>query len=285
MIYKSYEDLSGTIRRNLWKIPDDIDLIVGVPRSGMIAALMVAEILNRRCADLDAFAEGRVMSCGDRMEGAEGQEIRKVLVIDDTVNTGRSIKRARKSLAHLQERFTIIYGCVYARGKDAKNMVDLFLEDIFVGKERWYLYEWNILHHNENKTSRMMWDIDGLMCLEPPSEKNTESYEAYIREAVPMVLPTATVGAIVTYRLEKYRPQTEEWLARSGVRFKRLRMFDAPDRETRRYLSSPGKYKAAVYNAAHWAMLFVESDPHQAEMIHSITRKPVYCYENGKMYY
>lgn len=285
MIYKSYEDLSGTIRRNLWKIPQDVDLIVGVPRSGMIAALMVAEITNRRCADLDAFAEGRVMSCGDRMEGAEGQEIRKVLVIDDTVNTGRSIKRARKSLEHLGDRYDIIYGCVYARGRFAKEYADLWLEDIFSEKERWYLYEWNMLHHNENKTSRMMWDIDGLMCLEPPSEKNTGDYEAYIRHAVPMVLPTATVGAVVTYRLEKYREQTEEWLQSNGVTFRELVMFDAPDRLSRRAMSSPGKYKAAVYKAARWALLFVESDPHQAEMIHDITGKPVYCYEDGRMYF
>ena len=42
MIYKSYQDLSCTIRRMLWKIPSDVGLVVGVPRSGMIAALMVA---------------------------------------------------------------------------------------------------------------------------------------------------------------------------------------------------------------------------------------------------
>ena len=66
MIYKSYQDLSDAIRRNLWKIPQDVDIIVGIPRSGMIAALMVAELLGRRCASLDDFLDGNIMSCGDR---------------------------------------------------------------------------------------------------------------------------------------------------------------------------------------------------------------------------
>lgn len=52
MTYTTYEDLSNCIRRNVWKVPADVDLIVGVPRSGMIPALMLAELMNKRCADL-----------------------------------------------------------------------------------------------------------------------------------------------------------------------------------------------------------------------------------------
>ena len=68
MVYRSYEDLSSCLRRNLWKVPQDIDLIVGVPRSGMIPALMLAELMNKRCADIDAFIEEREMSCGGRQK-------------------------------------------------------------------------------------------------------------------------------------------------------------------------------------------------------------------------
>lgn len=90
MTYKSYEDLSDCIRRNAWKIPQDVDLIVGVPRSGMIPALMLAELLNKRRADLDAFIEGREMSCGGRQRlMRETVRTKKVLVLDWRYENGR----------------------------------------------------------------------------------------------------------------------------------------------------------------------------------------------------
>ena len=104
MIYVSYEDIANTIRKNLWKIPEDIDLIVGIPRSGMIPALMIAEFLNKRVTDLDSFIEGRVMSCGRKgnylRPGKEG----KVLVIDDTVYSGHALEEVKERLKDLEEK-------------------------------------------------------------------------------------------------------------------------------------------------------------------------------------
>jgi uncharacterized HAD superfamily protein len=54
-----------------------------------------------------------------------------------------------------------------------------------------------------------MWDMDGIICKDPPDDKNTEEYEKYISEAIPMIIPTTPIGAICTYRLEKYRDITK----------------------------------------------------------------------------
>ena len=161
MVYRSYEDLSNCIRRNLWKVPQDIDLIVGVPRSGMIPALMLAELMNIRCADIDAFAEGREMSCGGRQKLMASQALKedgkkKVLVLDDTVLAGSAMRKARERLAPLEEMCDIIYGCVYAEGKNAKEMVDLWLEDIWQPGEKVWLYEWNV------PRQRQLYQICGL---------------------------------------------------------------------------------------------------------------------------
>ena len=94
MIYTSYEDLASTIRRNIWKVPADVELIVGVPRSGMICALMVAEFINKPVADLESFIDGRVWRTGRR--GRAKDEYRKVLIIDDTVYAGNAIKNAKE---------------------------------------------------------------------------------------------------------------------------------------------------------------------------------------------
>jgi len=284
MIYTSYEDLSDVVRQNAWKIPADVDLIVGVPRSGMIPALMLAELLNKRCADLDAFIEGREMSCGNRQQFMSAGKTEKVLVIDDTLYSGAAMRKTRERLAPLEDKYKILYACVYAEGKKAKNAVDIYLYDIWRPGEKMWLYEWNVLHHYPKKTEVSMWDVDGLVCKNPPDDRNTSAYEAYLPNAIPIIVPTTKVGAFVTYRLEKYRGVTEEWLKNHGIEYGELVMFNAPDRDTRNGTMSPAKYKARLYKAATWAQIFYESDADQAERIFQRTGKPVFCYENGKMY-
>lgn len=284
MVYTSYNDMVNSLRRNLWKVPADIDLIVGVPRSGMIPALMLAELLNKRCTDLDSFIGDHIMSCGGRGRFIGRGTPNKVLILDDTVFSGRSMLRVREKLGHLHSRYNFIFGCVYAEGRDAKRMVDLYFEDNYREGETLWLYEWNILHHYEGNSIRFMFDIDGLLCKEPPDERNTREYESYLPNAVPMIVPTTKVGAIVTYRLDKYREVTEEWLSRHGINYGQLIMYNAADYEARKAKEIPALYKSRIYMGASWAVLFLESNAGQAEEIHSVTKKPVFCYENGRMY-
>ena len=42
----SYSDLHSIIQQNLWKIPQDIDLVIGIPRSGLMPASHIATSLN-----------------------------------------------------------------------------------------------------------------------------------------------------------------------------------------------------------------------------------------------
>ena len=284
MIYTSYQELADCIRRNVWKVPEDVDLIVGVPRSGMIPALMLAELLNKRCADLDSFIEGRVMSCGGRESLMRRGTGNKVLVIDDTVYAGSAMREVRERLAPLQGRYDIIFGCVYAEGRNAKQKVDIFFHEIYQPGEKNWLYEWNVLHHYSKKTESAMWDIDGLLCKDPPDDRDQAAYEQYLPDAIPMVIPTTKIGALVTYRLERYRAVTEEWLYRHGIEYGQLLMFPSNDREERNHTQSPAKYKSRLYDAATWAKVFYESEARQAERIHRLTSKPVFCYENGQMY-
>ena len=179
-------------------------------------------------------------------------------------------------------RKDVLFGCVYAEGKDAKSKVDLWLVDNYnPNEELWHLYEWNILHHGRRLSERSMWDIDGLMCKEPPDERDTKAYEEYIANAVPMVIPTTTLGAVVTYRLEKYRDVTEKWLQSQGVQYGQLIM---PQYCMERSHGDSAKYKGAIYRDADWARLFVESNSTQALIISQIAEKQVYCYKNGYMY-
>lgn len=284
MTYTSYEDLADTIRKNLWKIPEDIDIIVGVPRSGMIAAYMVAEFLNKRVTDLDSFIEGNPISCGGRGDFLRHGAVGRVLVLDDTVFNGTSMQNVRDRLANIAQAYDITYACVYAEGRDAKSKVDIWMEDNYNPNEFYcHLYEWNILHHGDEMSGHCLYDLDGVLCKEPPDERDTKAYEEYISNAIPMAIPSTKIGGIVTYRLEKYRKQTEEWLKKAGVDYGCLIMFDAPTYEQRAQMESPSSYKARIYKTTPWAWLFVESDINQAEHISRLSGKPTFCYENGRM--
>lgn len=292
MIYTTYQDLSDCIRRNAWKVPADIDLIVGVPRSGMIPALMLAELLNKQCADLDAFLNGHIMSYGVRGNLSQNHvryaaampQQKKVLVIDDTVWAGNAINQARERLSSLAGQYDFIFCCVYAESENAKQMVDLYFEDTYRPGEKILFKEWNVLHLPQRRTKVSMWDIDGLLCKDPPDDSDTAAYEQYLPNAIPLIIPTTKIGALVTYRLERYRAVTEEWLHRHGIEYGQLVMFPSNDREERNHTQSPSRFKARQYAAATWAQVFYESETRQAERIYLLSSKPVFCYENGQMY-
>ena len=87
------------IRRNLWKIPHDIDLVVGVPRSGMLPASMIALYLNTKFTDLDSFVNGHIYNTGwTRADFLKKSDIHKVLVVDDSIYSGKSIEDVKEKL-------------------------------------------------------------------------------------------------------------------------------------------------------------------------------------------
>ena len=100
MNYRSVNDLDSIIVENLHCIPDDIDLIVGIPRSGMLAASLLALHLNLPLTDIDGFIEGRLMGSGLQRKCIKRNitslhEARRALIVDDSLLTGAEMKRAR----------------------------------------------------------------------------------------------------------------------------------------------------------------------------------------------
>lgn len=53
--YRSIVDMNNIIVKNLQKLPHDIDLVVGIPRSGMLPANLIALYLNKPFTDIDSF--------------------------------------------------------------------------------------------------------------------------------------------------------------------------------------------------------------------------------------
>jgi uncharacterized HAD superfamily protein len=131
---------------------------------------------------------------------------------------------------------------------------------------------------NHTILEKSCFDIDGVLCVDPSSEQNDDGpkYREFILNAKPLFIPGATIGALVTSRLEKYRPETEEWLKKNNIRYKELYMLDLPDMAARQKANSHGSFKASVYKSNAFK-LFVESEPRQAAEINRLTGKPVLC--------
>ena len=287
MTYITINDLSNTIRNNLYKIPHDVDVVVGIPRSGMIPASIISEYLNVPLIDLYSFADGNTDGCGGGRHKTFGKKSRsgKILVVDDTVWSGGSKKEAKELLKKYSDMSQFIYMVPYLEGPSYSD-IDIFLEDVRLythGFRTCVIYEWNIFNHYV--TGNYMFDMDGVLCVDPMDERKKEEYEKYIQNAIPLITPTSPIGSIVTYRLEKYRDVTEKWLKDNNIKYKNLVMFDASSWEDRNSSGiSPAQYKGKIYANDRIATCFIESDRVQAEQIHMLTGKPVYCYSNNILY-
>ncbi|RYF11326.1 MAG: phosphoribosyltransferase, partial [Oxalobacteraceae bacterium] len=177
--YRSFVDLSQTVQNNLYRIPRDVDLVVGIPRSGLLPANMLALALNLPLADIDGFAEGRTLSAGHtRRRDLFDQSIdtfRRILVVDDSVRTGDSMREARQKLAHLPNQDRFLFCAIYA-DEDTHPDADLVMESVPTPR----VFQWNFLHRQI--AGQSCFDIDGVLCVDPTSDENDdgERYRAFL---------------------------------------------------------------------------------------------------------
>ena len=275
MRYVTTAYLSDLIRRNLSKIPHDVDLVVGVPRSGMLPASMIALALNKRLTDVNSFVEGRVFDAGYRGSLQNWTTIKKVLVVDDSVNSGMAMTKTKNLLANISADYEITYMAVIASTVGIPY-VDLYLE--LIDDDR--IFEWNLFHHAFMEHACL--DIDGVLNVDPQVDDDGPIYKDFLKNAKPLHLPTVEVNTLISCRLEKYCQETEEWLREHNVRYKNLVMLDFPDKQTRVQWGKHGEYKADYY-AQSPCILFIESSLRQAQIIADKTHKPVICMETNTL--
>lgn len=268
MNFKNYRDLVNDITEWAQRLPS-YDLVVGVPRSGSVPASILALQRNCRTVGLPGFLADKVMGgYRDRVK-----EIKRVLVLEDSWLSGKSLLAAREAVeaAGLHKKYEIDYGAVYA-----SKPISYWHHSVV---EMPRIFEWNWQHHYWLQFACM--DIDGVLCNDPTRAENDDGrrYTVFLRNAVPRYLPSVPVHTLVTSRLEKWRPQTEAWLRRHGVQYKRLVMLDQTNPKGRAHVF----HKAQAYKASGLD-LFIESSDWQAKGIAKDCKKPVLCTDTMRMY-
>jgi uncharacterized HAD superfamily protein len=278
MKLKTMQDMEKCIFNNLYKIPKSVDLIVGIPRSGMLAATLISLYLNLPLIDSDSIMYSeKTYSSGMRLDykNIDIKNCKHLLVVDDSILTGKQLRKIKESFQYFNKEIT--YLAIYGLPNKVNNF---YFEELPLPR----CFSWNIFHHLKH-LSKVCMDIDGVLCLDPTSEQNDdgEKYKEFITNAKVLIKPQVAINNLVTCRLEKYRGLTEKWLSENNILYNNLYMMNVPDKITRQKLGEYGKFKARIYQEVD-DILFIESNIKQAVEIHNLTKKAVFCISNYSFY-
>ncbi|MSS10793.1 phosphoribosyltransferase [Clostridium sp. WB02_MRS01] len=281
MNFRTVADMNACINKYIGKVPHDVDLIVGIPRSGMLVASLLGLYLNLPIVDLHTFLDGKVYQTGTTRKQKKWigsvDEAKHILVVDDSISTGEAMKNAKSALQKLSLRCKITYSVIYAV-PTAASLVDFYFE--ICNHPR--IFEWNYMHAWTLEYACV--DIDGVLCEDPGIQEalSKYKYEEFIANAAPKLLPTKKVGYLVTSRKEQYRQATEAWLEKNNVEYNNLVML--PEKKASDVMGNVeyGAYKAEIYKKTN-CFLFIESNYEQAVKICELSGRQVFCVENHQL--
>lgn len=273
MHVRSIADLNRAIQANLHRLDRaKYDAVVGIPRSGMIPAAIIATQLQLPLADAESFARGVVYGRSGRIATAPA----RVLLVDDTSNKGGAMKAAVARIAHRASEITrfAVFGPYQVA--EPERIIDMFCE-IVPGPRA---FEWNMTKHA--RLPKWGFDFDGVLCRDPTKQENDDGplYGKFLLGAEPLFLPTRPIGHIVTGRLEKYRGECQAWLKRYGIQYSQLHMAPFHSKAERmdamKFAGGRGGWKAGIARETG-VELFVESCPKQAAIIAREAGIPTWC--------
>ena len=203
MNYRNIDDLNHCILQHLSILPRDFDLIVGVPRSGMFPANLLALYLNLPVTDIDSFRNGHIYQTGERGKTFNMNNIHNVLVVDDSIATGKAMKKCRELLKDIEHLYNIQYCVIYAVPLHSHS-VDYFFEIVDYPR----FFQWNIMNHSILQKTCM--DIDGVLCADPTPEENDdgEKYRHFLLNAPPLFIPNGRIATPPSKPKNTVHPQT-----------------------------------------------------------------------------
>lgn len=263
--FRNYSQLYEDIYTNYKNIKERYDIIVGIPRSGMIPACILGYLLNIEVMSIDEFISTHVSNPKFNLN---------ILLVDDSINSGHSLTRVKDKLSIYKKVSTL---AIYA-SPTSLDKVDYYF--CLLPQPR--VFEWNFLNHIF--CSSWAYDIDGVLCKDPLPFQNDDgkAYREFILNAEPLFIPNHKIGVLATARLEKYRPETECWLKKHNIKYDHLLMLDLPSKEERQKLKAHTIPKIEAINRQD-INAFVESSYMEAQIIAKNTNKPVICTETFEL--
>lgn len=276
--YVSYAELVRDCHELARRLPP-VRAIAGIPRSGLVPASILALELNVPMVSLESLCDSDSPPVIPLPRRGYGRRVGDgiILIVDDTCASGRQIRA-------LQERI---------RGPVPVEFAAIYVEDRpTIAADHFHsklppfaqFYEWTMFHDDNNR--RILTDMDGVLCEDwqgGDEQERLGEYEEFLAQVRPRRIPSMPLKGIVTNRLERHRPETEAWLQRHGIRYESLVMSPHATFAARDKADDGAQRKAAAYLADPSALLFVESDEHQARQIAQLTGRPVLAVDRNRL--
>lgn len=274
MLTRDLNHLNQLIVDNIPRIRQiPFDVVVHLPRSGTIPASLLATYIKAPFCSVEEFCRGII-----NKRKAEYKTLNRILLVDDSIRTAKQMLKNIQKIKLARPGTEIYTMAVYSTRFPREYEPTIFLEE---HSEVMYIYPWFMW-----KTERIEHcavDMDGVLCRDctPEEDDDGEKYLNFIKTAELKFKTDFEIGAIVTSRLEKYRPETLSWLSKHGIRCKRLIMGPWSSNEDRHGKQS--HYKAREYERSG-LQLFIESSEKESKGIATITGKPVWCIDTSRIY-
>jgi adenine/guanine phosphoribosyltransferase-like PRPP-binding protein len=196
--FVTLDELAVWTRALRARLPSRIDVVIGIPRSGLIPASMIATSLGCPLTTPDLFAEGRFWT-SRLLEPPSPDSIRSILLVDDSIDRGSSLEAARRRIEAADGDHRITTLAVVAHHPDAQRLVDLH----HCVLPHPTLFEWNLMH-----------------------AKTMTTLSASLRGVLdrPDGVPRYTIDRVLAEGSEADRDATVAWLHERGVRYETLVM-------------------------------------------------------------
>lgn len=254
-------------------LPHHYTAIVGTPRSGMIAAAFIA---TRRNLPLLTFTpDGVALAPSSRRRIHTYLPGGPYLLVDDDLWSGQTLAEHAAQIDQPHDTAT-----VYTFAHTAKPPTHTYRT--IAGP---WLTEWKAFNYSPWLNAEFDTDFDGILSFDCPIPDDDDGprYAHFLKHARPnFFFRPHTIPAIITARLEKYRPETLAWLKQTGQRVEQLIMGPWP-RHTDRHPEALYEFKAHHVNKSP-RRFFIESQPHEAQALAARCPKMIICPAAGKIY-
>jgi len=270
MNYRSVADLNDDVVAWSRDLPENINVIVGVPRSGLLVANLLSLHMNLPMTDVDGLLEGRLIAAGPRLNASPsvllGVDPLRILVVDDSVWSGNQMRKIRERITAACLRHVIFYGAVYVT-PNATDLVDFYHQKVALPRA----FEWNVLHHPSLAASCMA--VEGVLW---PAKIGRLAASEALRDIRPIFSPTQRIGSLIAAQSERLRTPIQDWLAHHQISYGELVLLDPADPSNGRDERCVVQDKACLYRRSN-AWIFVEGTIDRAAALAQMARRPVYC--------
>lgn len=257
---------------------ENFDAVIGVARSGIIAASTIAVELHLPLFSVSPVS-GRLHALGSGWRlGDEGNATpRAALLVDDTVANGHTLEKVRSTIKEIP----IAAGAAILVNPDKRETVDFAAATYPLP----HYLEWCFV--NTQWARNMAFDFDGILCDDPAFPDDDPAYAQFLINAPAKYLPRLLPAVIVSARCEWTRQDSLKWLTRHRLRPRELILWqgDPDDRWTDpdRVANWKADHLRRLRNS-HDILIYAESDPRQAAVIAAQADIAVLCPAAGTVY-